>query len=811
MITKYIKTDNKCYGSTSGSIRITYIEFTTEEEIANFAQYIVEWSNNVPTANIKNSGRNIINLPNGTYSYRLKSLINDTYGSITNVTISSPEVLELTEIKKSEYSCGNNGYYECQITGGLPPYNIFLNNNSIINESTYSIDTLPPGTYKIKIIDSNNCTIEGDTFIIKDDNINLQYNRIYPPILYDGNGSLDLTISGFGPFDLKFVNNTTNEIYIYSKFNNAFLVDIQNENLSSSYYTQLSGGPLGPSITDTDYTVSSSIYQDSLKDRQSYRCLFDKTFSPGDYTLYVNPSATNNRCSLESLFTIPNISPITVSINIKEDTNTINKNLVLTRDIYDTLLIPYKHIQNDSNLWQTIKNLSINSSIYFNINGVQNEFIVVRNMLDKYSINNIEILKLGNNSNEWFYYLHVAPGIQDFASTVSLINLKTKESFDITLGLKDNDIDSDNASLIKGSLIINGTGYKEFFNGGCAGISVGSSPSGSDIILEEISTSVLKNIYSPLSYDTTINFLQKFNVLTYNLDLNNTLCDIYPNSFNYLQYIKQLIKIINNSNNYNNIYIYSIGEKQHNGSVNLNINGQYNFITPEENLNNIYTIQYYTFNQSDSELKNILFANEIIKDTEFINNLDERYILIRIKDRFNNIAKYINWNNNIINYDMHFLNMKQILEQYNYLILNQIQYGDILVYIGSQDNTTIPSSIIDNSLLTDNFNYVVSNYSSQNQNINNTSITEPQTLSISVKISPQNIKCIIYGPKNYYNTFDKDTTFSGLLPGVYIIKGEEEDLKNNLLYQNEIRIILNSSNQLVNLIFAEYSNKITYS
>jgi hypothetical protein len=89
---------------------------------------------------------------------------------------------------------------------------------------------------------------------------------------------------------------------------------------------------------------------------------------------------------------------------------------------------------------------------------------------------------------------------------------------------------------------------------------------------------------------------------------------------------------------------------------------------------------------------------------------------------------------------------------------------------------------------------------------------ESEGLTLSVKISPQNTQCAIIGPKNYYNSFNEDTTFTNLIPGVYIIKGDDTYLADNLLYQNETRIILNNnSNELVNLIFTEYQNKLNIS
>jgi hypothetical protein len=145
-----------------------------------------------------------------------------------------------------------------------------------------------------------------------------------------------------------------------------------------------------------------------------------------------------------------------------------------------------------------------------------------------------------------------------------------------------------------------------------------------------------------------------------------------------------------------------------------------------------------------------------------------------------------------------------------------IKYGDILVYIGNQNNTFIPSVLTDtleNSFIISTWvKSLFGGSSYESTSLGEINTIESEGLTLSVKISPQNTQCAIIGPKNYYNSFNEDTTFTNLIPGVYIIKGDDTYLADNLLYQNETRIILNNnSNELVNLIFTEYQNKLNIS
>jgi hypothetical protein len=82
------------------------------------------------------------------------------------------------------------------------------------------------------------------------------------------------------------------------------------------------------------------------------------------------------------------------------------------------------------------------------------------------------------------------------------------------------------------------------------------------------------------------------------------------------------------------------------------------------------------------------------------------------------------------------------------------------------------------------------------------------TSSISINLS-KNIKCYIYGPKNYKKSFSVSTKFANLIPGVYTIIGDQDNLNSLGLYQNETKVTIeNNSDEEVFLDFVSYNEKI---
>ena len=78
------------------------------------------------------------------------------------------------------------------------------------------------------------------------------------------------------------------------------------------------------------------------------------------------------------------------------------------------------------------------------------------------------------------------------------------------------------------------------------------------------------------------------------------------------------------------------------------------------------------------------------------------------------------------------------------------------------------------------------------------------TSEINIELLNSQITCYLYGPKNYIQKFNSNTKFTNLVPGVYIILGDEKELEELSLYQNETRLDL-QKNTTKN-IFLEFNS-----
>lgn len=691
-------------------------------------------------------------------------------------TIDPP--IKIGFVGHSKFSCSNNGYVDVAISGGIPPYTIILNEN-IVNTSIahHKFNNLSGGTYYLSVFDSfGNSDRYNQDIVITDSNINAIINSIYAPKLLDSYGYLDISISGFGPFAFIFQNVSDNSTISIPLF-------------------------------ETKYILSST--------NNVYNYIIDDLLTPGEYNLTIKNS---ENCYTITQITIPNIDPISVNISTVSDRPVSIRSPSQAIDIYDTLLIPYKNISENTDLWNLIKDYSLKDSIYFLINEEKYEFNIVRTMLDKYCLqdNKIQILKLGNNQDNWYFYLYIAPSINLAANPelmgakIKIINYNRTQEFDVVFGLsEDGNIEQNNASLIRGSIILNGTGYDNFINGQNANISIGLSNTGSpsdDFEIKNISKTSLRTTYNS-SVVTSINFLENMNVLNEYISINQSSCNTTLEDMLYIQNIKKLLVELNSFNNLNNIYIFN-NSTIHNGQINCLPLINEVLLTSEGQLENNYTIDYFTFDKLSSSVQGFYVNNQLLKNTTAISGLDSRYIIIRIKDLYNNIPKIINFNTLSIveSYDNHFVNAKKIIQNYNQSILNFFNYGDILVFI--------PDASVTTETTTSNTNTPTTPITPQTPTTNliptiQQSKDQTNTSSLNITVFPTNTKCILRGPKNYYYEFTGSTNFTNLLPGVYLIEGNEQDLEIKNLYQNKHRILVNknSINQ-VSVEFTSYLNRI---
>lgn len=782
----YNQTNNLCASSTNGTIRISQVLFT-EAELDQYLTYTVSWSNNIPNSKISNDASTASFLPNGSYTFRIISLSSNATSDLYTVNITSPPEFKIINVIDNGYSCDNNGSIIVEVSGGQPPYVFFANNRIIESTSTrIQFDDLDSNLYTIRVTDSNDCAdVWNKNIDIKLSSFIFDNLVILPPEILDGPVSMSFDITGDGPFSLFFHND--------EDASKDFVIDL----LNTEYISNI----------------------DLINKKYSYS-IINKIY-PGVYTLTIK---TFFGCSKSENLSISNIFPISVSVTANPNTIERSVAISLTEPRFDTVLIPYKHILENTPLWQNIKNFNLKDEILIKIDNVTYHYFIVRYLADKYCLddNKIEILKLGNLPEDWYYYFYVAPSINlstdDVLSSKFSIVSASGEEFPLTLGLsEEGDLDSFNASLIRGSFLLSETNnLGSFINGGNVYVSL-EEPTDADnydFKLRNTKNYRLTNIYSAGTPYVAINFLEQFNVLNHTITIGQSACNTSREDYDYMLNIRAFLKAFNNFSNYNSIYIYNLDSIIYNGSINIFINGNDTIRIDNTLVENTYSIEYYYFNKLSDKLQVFVQNNNAIKDTTSIQNIEGGYVIIRIKDINNNIPKILNFNGLTVNYDNHFTQAKQIIQLINNSIVESFQYGDIIVYMPYRDEETIdtPSVIPSAAPLVVDLEAVTFNPSPQNTE-NTITIKQTQDLSntssLIVRIFPKNAKCVLYGPYNYILNFDQDINLVNILPGTYTILGDYAYLNSNQLYQNENKILIEkNTNQNISIIFQSYFNDI---
>lgn len=773
---QYKTTNNLCFTDTNGSIDITTINLTTAE--ANlFVPYTIEWFGDIEEAVLSNNKRILTSLKNGTYSFRL---VNSSNSNITSdlytINITSPSQLTIDRVYSSEASCGENGYIQIFIDGGIPPYNYsIVYNLSTSSNTDFKFENLEPGTYDISVTDANGCVATSDSITIIDSSIDFEIDQVISPSQPDTNGGLSFSITGYGPFGLSFESVTDSSIINFDSFD----------------------------TTNLDTIIDNT-----------YNYIID-TLNPGQYNLYIKD---RYGCVSVVDVEIPNTDPVIANINVSSDTTQNIFTLNNTLPIFDTLLIPYKFIVNNTIEWQNIKQYNVKNHLPVIINGSTYNFLISRTMLNKYCLsdNKIEVLKLGNTDKDWFFYLQLAPAINlnnnpEFINAT--IELKTPEvNIPITLGLNEHQqIDSNNLSLIRGSFIISGIADAQFKDNNNCYVSTTDTITEADqynFVVNNIKTAIHRNLYSA-GLVTIINFLENFKILIGTVSLNQNFCDLTIEEYQYLLNIKDLLITLNNFNYLNDIYIYSINNTG-SGSIILSTKIQKEFYFFNETVQNETLINYYYFNDKSKNLSNIMINNHVAENILSLYNIKTGFYIIRIKDKYNNVPYSIIYNNKTVQYQTHSIAAKQYIQQYNPNILPFFQDGDILAYVPKSSTDPIMLSLINipttpminTSISLLPINEVPLQIISQTLDTTNNS-------SLTIKISPNFTKCVIQGPNNYLLEIDKDTKLINMIPGVYIITGKVEDLLVKNLYDNYYRILVDNNNDYtINIKFESYQDKI---
>lgn len=767
---QHSKIDNLCYNGKKGSISIEQINFVGKKELEDFEKYTIRWEGNFDGDTMLSSDhRTISNLKRGDYQYNIDSLVTDKTLGPYNVTITSPPLLQIVDVTYDQYSCNNDAQIIITVSGGKPPY--YATVGPYYKESPGNVITLTkvePGNYNISISDDNYCVVGHSDITIEDSTISAQVIDTLPPLMRNGFGVLKIKITtGIRPFHLSFQNTELQE-----------------------------------TITLQDNELSEYIYK---AEGGSYFLKINNLLRPGPYLLTIASDVSNCSCSVD--FNIPNISPTTVSCDISPDIPSLSYSQHNILPILDTIIIPYQQIIDNTNLWQYIKTIELGNSISLKINDTTKNYKVMRFICGK-DTNQIEVLRLGENSDEWFFYFHIAPGINTdeysnlSSSIITIVN--NNQEYPLSIG----EIDPNQASLIRGSFIISGSGLDQFSasqnestieskNKVYISINKSSNIEDYDFVTEITSKTIQTNTYK-VGSATTIAFLENSTKLNVYVNNNQTSYTIPENDIDYVENIKNLLSAINNISNLKNIYIYNKSSMRHTGKLAVFIEGNRALISENnQTIINTYNINYYTFNSTDQQVK-AFYQNNNLYNNNLLTKLNSGYLIIKVQDSYQNKPDYIDIGEGAITANDHYTQAKNTLQQSSSsAIANFFELGDILVYIPlvnpQQNHNTPPGNNQSNNSI------IIVQQSEDTSN----------TASLSVTLVKPNIKCYLTGPQNYSYTITQNTKFTNMISGVYNIKGDNADLTSNFLYQNNYSLLVNpNSVNNIDINFTSYQHEL---
>ncbi len=212
--------ENEYCGNMDGSLQILASGGTQP--------YSYLWSNGDTTQTIEN-------LNNGTYT----CVVTDSNGCTTTANETIEDIggdFAIINMAVTHEICTNNqGEIDLTATGGSEPYSFQWSNGF----STEDISNLPGGTYSVNVTDANGCTdIDSAQVNTLEGDLEIANATITDEFCNDGNGEIDLTITGGSP-PLSFYWS-----------NGATIEDISF--LSSGYYSV--------SVTDNNGCIDTATY-----------------------------------------------------------------------------------------------------------------------------------------------------------------------------------------------------------------------------------------------------------------------------------------------------------------------------------------------------------------------------------------------------------------------------------------------------------------------------------------------------------------------------------------------------------------------
>lgn len=768
----YTQTNVTCNGLSNGRIIIEAITLTTAESDLYGTEYILDWTDNASSLNDTNTIAS--NLAADTYGFRL--IGNSNVSDYQYFTVTEPAVLDIYKIQNFNNPCDNVSSIDVYVSGGTPPYRArYGTYSSQSDTSPISITgIIVAQTTDIIVTDANTCSVSSDAEISTlFTNINYSVSGVTAPLIYDDHLSgFEITVAqGAAPY--KFI--------IYESDNNA----------------------KGDVVAETDILDTSIVVRNS---GNTYSYDLSELIYPGSYIIEIIDS---NNCHQDTTQqTVPNSAPLVIS---SSSTSNTTNNLVTGVDlnnIYDTILIPYKMIQNDSDILDFIKGLRYKSKIKIKVGDLEYQQNIIKFNKDtsQYSSNILPILHLGPSTLDWFFEINISRGFQidDNILTDKATMIVADKEYDLVPRL---DNSTSSCKIIKGNFVTSSTVALSlgFETGQTIGFYIdGDTERVLFASLEAADVYDLVDIHQP-GYMLCVNLLHS--------DKVNSLMSITTETGNFslddMRYIADTRKVLDRFNGIQSpMYIAIQDKNEHNGTIGLTISGG----SPQ---NNTYVVSHKYIAENNS-LQDIYYNNEIYRGLN-LSNLPPGTYISKISDQYGNIPTTLN----DIDYSDHYTFAVNHIINVLHTDTDSLdfRYGDILnIVTDTADSTNTDNTIAsteDNSSSFGDFlidpvdppttteeSVVVSASSSA------VSVTENSSYNNSLNIiAPTDVSSIISGPNGFSKAFTGSIQFINMPSGVYTIVGKEQDLYNAKKVGRTVKVYMyNNLTESITIQYKSYLN-----
>ena len=769
-----------CNGLSTGQISVLSVTLTTSEQSLYGSSYVFDWTSNVSADNLDTTGRVASSLPADTYGVRI--IGNSNISDYEYFTLTEPEALEITGITNLNNPCETVSSINVNVTGGTAPYSATYGSyrgTSDTGEISITGIAIAQDS-SIIVSDTNNCEVSTDTTISTIfTNITHSISDVSAPLVYDDH------LSGFNIA----VDNGTAPY--------KFIVYESEDGVKTDFVTQTD-------VLDTSKIISNS--------GNAYTYDLSEILYPGSYIIQIVDS---NGCETETSEQIlANSTPMNIVQTVSANTAPDVVTGVEISNFYDTILIPYKMIQTNSDVSDFVKNLRYKSKLSIKVGDSKYSQSVIKFGKDtsQYNNNTFSILHLGADPTEWFFEINITRGftVDDNILSQDIVLEINGQEYTVEPLLNNS---SSTCKLIKGNFTTSSSVAPSLgFNAGqLLGFYV--EQNNERELFQTIECADVYNlvdIHSP-GLLLCVNLLHSENL--------STMINISSNSVDFtleqLEYISDTRKILDRFNmNQDPFYVAIQDKKQYEGVVSFTIAGG----SPEDNT---YQVEHLSVDENNN-LKNIYFNNEIYTGNNLNGLLPGTYIT-KIRDQYNNIpntvnsstysdlyTEYVNYIVNTLNTDTTTLNF---------------EYGDILSILedasdtGTDETTTVSTDneedfidflidppeveIVeapDTVLPSDSTETTPTIAVTQNETYNN-------TMTIT---SPSAVNSIISGPNGFSHAFNGSIIFVNMPSGVYTIVGNADDLYSSKFHNRTVKVyISNNFDENIDISYVSYLNTFT--